>query len=116
MDRSKKSNKNNKKFKDLKNLPCPFHKYAKHTIAECRQLQELGFYSKSNKGKGKADKNKDGDDNADPSFQQSKGKIAVIFAGLPSSSNKHAGKLAHQDIMAGEPSTPKYLNWFEYPI
>ena len=60
MDRSKKSNKNNKKFKDLKNLPCPFHKNAKHTAAECRQLQELGFYGKSNKGKGKVDNNKDG--------------------------------------------------------
>ena len=42
MDRSKKSNKNNKKFEDLKNLPCPFHKNAKHTAVECRQLQELG--------------------------------------------------------------------------
>ncbi|XP_066347951.1 uncharacterized protein [Miscanthus floridulus] len=51
MDRSKKSNKNNKKFEDLKNLPCPFHKNAKHTATECRQLQELGFYGKSNKGK-----------------------------------------------------------------
>ena len=85
MDRSKKSNKNNKKFKDLKNLPCPFHKNAKHTVAECRKLQELGFYAKSNKGKGKADNNKDGDDNAVPIFQQSKGQIVVIFAGLPSS-------------------------------
>ena len=81
MDRSKKSNKNNKKFEDLKNLPCPFHKNAKHTVAECRQLQELGFYGKSNKGKGKADSNKDGDDNVDPSFQQSKGQITVIFVG-----------------------------------
>ena len=68
MDRSKKSNKNNKKFEDLKNLPCPFHKNAKHTVAECRQLQELGFYAKSNKGKGNEDNNKDGDDNADPGF------------------------------------------------
>ena len=66
MDRSKKSNKNNKKFKDLKNLPYPFHKNAKHTAAECKQLKELGFYTKSNKGKGKAEK--DGDDNVDPSF------------------------------------------------
>ena len=69
MDRSKKSNKNNKKFEDLKNLPCPFHKNAKHMAAECRQLQELGFYGKSNKGKGKADNNKDGDDNTDLGFQ-----------------------------------------------
>ena len=38
MDRSKKSNKNNKKFEDLKNLPRPFHKNAKHMTAECRQL------------------------------------------------------------------------------
>ena len=38
MDRSKKSNKTNKKFEDLKNLPCPFHKNAKHMAAECRQL------------------------------------------------------------------------------
>ena len=110
MDRSKKSNKDNKKFEDLKNLPYPFHKNAKHTVAECRQLQELGFYGKSYKGKGKANNNKDGDDNADPGFQQSKGQIIVIFVGLPSSSNKHTGKLALRDIMAGEPSMPKYLN------
>ena len=69
MDRSKKSNKNNKKLKDLKNLPCPFHKNAKHTVAECRQLQELGFYTQRNNGKGKADNNKDKDDNTDPGFQ-----------------------------------------------
>jgi hypothetical protein len=50
MDMSKKSNKNNKKFDDLKNLPYAFHKNAKHTTAEYRQLQELGFYGKSNKG------------------------------------------------------------------
>ena len=68
MDRSKKSNKNNKKFEDLKNLPCPFHKNAKHTAAKCRQLQELGFYAKSNKGKVKADNNKDGDNNPDLGF------------------------------------------------
>ena len=67
-DRSKKSNKNNKKFADLKNLPCPYHKNAKHMVAECRQLPELGFYAKSNKGKGNEDNNKDGDDNADPGF------------------------------------------------
>jgi len=113
MDRSKKSNKNNKKFDDLKNLPCPFHKNTKHTTAECRQLQELGLYSKSNKGKGKDDNNKDGDDNADPGFQQPKGQIVVIFV------NYHlfnSGKLALWDIMAGEPAKPKYLNWSEYPI
>ena len=110
MDRSKKSNKNNKKFKDLKNLPYPFHKNAKHTVAECRQLQELGFYGRSNKGKGKADNNKDEDDNANPGFQKSKCQIAVYFAGLPTSSNKRLGKLALWDIMVGEPSTPKYLN------
>ena len=33
MDRSKKSNKNNKKFEDLKNLPCPFHKNVKHWVS-----------------------------------------------------------------------------------
>jgi len=116
MDRSKKSNKNNKKFKDLKNLSYPFHKNAKHTAAECIQLQELGFYAKSNKGKVNPDNNKDGDDNPDLGFQQPKGAIVVIFAGVPSSSNKRIGKLALQDIMAGEPPTPKYLNWSEYPI
>jgi hypothetical protein len=56
MDKSKKSNKNSKKFEDLKNLPCPFDKGAKHMVAECRQLQELGWYSKNNKGKGKDNK------------------------------------------------------------
>jgi hypothetical protein len=116
MDRSKKSNKNNKKFKDLKNLLCPFHNNAKHTVAECRQLQELGFYVKSNKGKGKANNNKDGDDNPNLGFQQPKGAIAVIFIGVPSLSHKRTGKLALRDILAREPATPKYLNWSEYPI
>ena len=69
MDRSKKSNKNNKKFEHLKNLPYPFHKNAKRTAAECRQLQELGFYAKTKKGNGKADNKKDGDDNPNPGFQ-----------------------------------------------
>ena len=68
MDRSKKFNKNNKKFEDFKNLFCPFHKNAKHMTTECRQLQELGFYAKTNKGKGITENNKDGDDNADPGF------------------------------------------------
>jgi hypothetical protein len=74
MDKAKKSNKNNK-FEDLKNLPCPFHKGAKHMAVECRQLQELGWYGKNNKGKGKGKDNndKDGDNNPDPGFQQSKG-------------------------------------------
>ena len=45
-----------------------------------------------------------------PGFQVPKGAIAVIFAVVPSSSNKRTGKLALWDIMAGEPSTPKYLN------
>ena len=85
MDRSKKSNKNNKKFEELKNLPCPFHKNAKHMAPKCRQLQKLGFYAKSNKGKGKADSNKDRDNNPDPGFQQSKGQIIIIFVGLPTS-------------------------------
>ena len=68
MDRSKESNKNTKKFEDLKNLPCPFHKNTKHIVADCRQLQELGFYAKRNKSKGKANNNKDGDDNPNPGF------------------------------------------------
>ena len=38
LSRSKKFYKNNKKFEDLKNLPYPFHKNVKHTVAECRQL------------------------------------------------------------------------------
>jgi hypothetical protein len=41
MDKSKKS-KQNKEFEDLKNLPFHFHKGAKHTAPECKQLQELG--------------------------------------------------------------------------
>ena len=57
MNRSNKTNKNNKKFEDLKNLLCPFNKNAKHTTTECRQLQELGFFAKRNKGKGKVGNN-----------------------------------------------------------
>ena len=43
MDKSKKSNTNNKKFEDLKNLPYPFHKNAKDIAAECRQLVVPNF-------------------------------------------------------------------------
>lgn len=71
MDMSKKPNKN-KRFEDLQNLPCPFHKKAKHTEAECRQLQDLGFYAKNTKGKGKDDNKKVGDDNIDPVFRNLK--------------------------------------------
>jgi hypothetical protein len=117
MDKSKKSNKNNKKFEDLKNLSRPFHKGAKHTAGECRQLQELGWYGKNKgKGQGKDNNDKDGDSNPDLGFQRSKGQIAVIFARVPSSSHKRTKKLALWDIMVGEPSTLKYLNWFEYLI
>ena len=84
MDRSKKSNKNNKKFEDLKNLPCPFHKNAKHTAAECRQLQVLGFYGKSNKGKGKADNNKDVDQSPIVLSYQITCQLCVISSMYPS--------------------------------
>lgn len=54
--------------------------------AECRQLKDLGFYSK--KDKGKDDNKKDGEDQGDPGFQQPKGVVAIIFGEVPSSSNK----------------------------
>ena len=43
MDRSKKSNKNNKKFEHLKNLPCPFHKNAKHTLSSVDNSRSSSF-------------------------------------------------------------------------
>jgi hypothetical protein len=107
------------RFEDLLGLPCPFHKNAKHTVAECRQLKDLGFHSKDDKGKGKDNSKKDGEDQGDGgNFQHyPKGVVNVIFAGvLASTSKRRQEELTLWDIMAGEPATPKYLNWSEYPI
>ena len=83
---------------------------------QCRQLKELGFYHKDDKDKGKEDSKKDGEDQADKGFQHPKGVISVIFVGVSTAKNKRQYKLALRDIMASEPATPTYLNWFEYPI
>ena len=81
-----------------------------------RQLEELGFYHKDDKGKGKEDNKKDGEDQGDKGFQHPKGVVSVIFAGVPTAKNKQQDKVALWDIMASEPATPTYLNWSEYPI
>lgn len=115
MDKSKKSSKP-RQFEDLCGLPCPFHKNSRHTAVECRQLKDLGFNSKDDKGKDKDNNKKDEEDQDDQGYQHPKGVVAVIFAGVPTSSSKRQEKLALWDIMAAEPATPKYLNWSKYPI
>jgi hypothetical protein len=44
------------------------------------------------------------------------GTVAVIFARVPGSRSKHQDKLALRTIVAAEPTTPRYLNWSQYPI
>jgi hypothetical protein len=89
----------------------------KHTATECRQLQKLGFYDKSNNGKRvKLIITKMETTTLTLAFNSLKSQIIMIFAGLPSTSNKRSGKLALWDIMAREPSTLRYLNWSEHLI
>lgn len=110
MEKPKKSGKP-RNFDDLLNLPYPFHKNAKHTAAKCRQLKQLGFNSKDNKGKAKENDKKDGEDQGiGGNFQHAKGVVHVIFGGVAASSSKRQEKLTLWDIMAAEPATPKYLN------
>jgi hypothetical protein len=114
IDKPKKSFKP-RRCKDLENLPCPWHPNGSHTAGECRNFKN--YTRKDDKAKGKEDDNKkDGEDQGDKGFQQSKGIVLVIFAGFPRSKNKRQDKLTLRDIMAAEPDTPKYHNWSEHPI
>ena len=83
---------------------------------QCWQLKELGFYRKDDKGKGKDDNKKDGEDKGDKGFQHPKGVIGVIFIRVLTAKSKRQDKLTLWDIMASEPTTPTYLNRSEYLI
>jgi hypothetical protein len=70
------------------------------------------YTRKGNNGERKEDNQKKDEDNQeDKQFLKSKGTVAVMFTGVPSSRSKHQDKLALRNIMAAEPATPRYLNW-----
>jgi hypothetical protein len=66
-DKSKKSSKP-RYFKDLENLPCPWHPNSSDTAGDCRNFKNYTQKSDSAKGKGKRD-----DDNKDQEGQGDKG-------------------------------------------
>jgi hypothetical protein len=69
---------------------------------------------RKNKDKQEDNKKKNEDNTKDKGFQQPKGTIAIIFSRV--SGCKHQDKLALRNIMAAEPTVPRYLNWSQYPI
>ena len=111
-------------FEDLLHMRYLFHPDGNHTIAPCNQLKKRGLSSKADKGKAKQDlnfnkdkNNKDRDDQGGGNnFQHPKGNVAVIFGGVTVAASKSQKKLTLRQILAAEPSTPKYLPWSEYPI
>jgi hypothetical protein len=67
-DKSKKSSKP-RRFKDLENLPYPWHPNSSHTIGECWNFKNYTQKNDSGKGKGKEDdNNKDQEDQGDKGF------------------------------------------------
>ena len=45
------------------------------------------------------------------------GKVVhLIFRGVATSTSKRQDKLTLREIMATEPTTPRYMDWSEYPI
>jgi hypothetical protein len=113
-----KSNKffNPRKYEDIENMRCVWHPKSNHTIGKCYFFIDH-YMRKDNKEDKKKDNHKrDEDSNEDKGFQKSNGVVAVIFAGVLGSRSKHQDKLALRTIMAAEPTTPRYLNWSQYPI
>jgi hypothetical protein len=114
-DKSKKFSKF-KKFEDIENMHCIWHTQGNHTTRDCHIFLDR-YTRKGNNGDKKEDNQKKDEDNlGDKGFQQSKGTVVVIFAGILGSRSKHQDKLALRTIMAAEPATPRYLNWSQYPI
>jgi hypothetical protein len=66
---SKKSSKP-RRFKDLENLPCPWHPNSSHTAGECWNFKNYTRKNDSTKGKGKED-----DNNKDQEDQGDKGRL-----------------------------------------
>jgi hypothetical protein len=105
-----------KKFEDNENMHCIWHPQGNHVTGDCHIFLDR-YARKGNNGDKKEDNQKKDEDNpGDKEFHQSKGTVAVIFAGILSSKSKHQDKLALQTIMAAEPATPRYLNWSQYLI
>jgi hypothetical protein len=100
-DKSKKFSKF-KKFEDIETLHCIWHPQGNHTMGDYRIFLDR-YTRKGNKRDEKEDDQKKGEDNIeDKGFQQSKGTVAVIFAGISSSRSKHQDKLALRTIMVAE--------------
>ena len=104
------------RYDDIENMHCILHPKGNHTIGNCYTFNEQ-YTRKDSKGSVKEDNQKKEEDNLeDKGFQKSRGTVAVIFTGVPDSRSKHQEKLALRTIMEAEPTTPRYLNWSQYPI
>jgi hypothetical protein len=114
-DKAKKFSKP-RKFEDIENMHCIWHPNKNHMTGDCHIFIDQ-YTRKDNNGERKEDNQKKDEENReDKVFQKSKGRVAVIFAGVLGSRSKHQDKLALRTIMAAEPAAPKYLNWSQYPI
>jgi hypothetical protein len=87
-DKSKKFSKF-KKFEDIENMHCIWHFQGNHTTGDCHIFLDR-YTRKGNNGDKKEDNQKKDEDNPrDKGFQQSKGRVAVIFAEILGSRSKH---------------------------
>jgi hypothetical protein len=92
-DKSKKFSKF-KKFEDIENMHCIWHPQENHMTGDCRIFLDR-YTRKDNNGDKKEDNQKKDENNpGDKGFQQSKGTVAVIFAGISGPRSKHQDKLA----------------------
>jgi hypothetical protein len=97
-------------------MHCIWHPQGNHTTGDCRIFLDRCTRKRNNGDKKEDNQKKNKDNLEDKGFQQSKGTIAVIFARILGYRIKHQDKLALRTIMAVEPTTPRYLNWSQYPI
>jgi hypothetical protein len=88
VDKSKKFSKL-KKFEDIENMHCIWHPQGNHIIGDCRIFFDRYTRKGSNGDKKEDNQKKDEDNPGDKGFQQSKGIVVVIFAGILSSRSKH---------------------------
>jgi hypothetical protein len=87
-DKSKKFSKF-KKFEDIENMHCIWHPQGNHTTGDWRIFLDRYTRKGNNRDRKEDNQKKDEDNLGDKGFQQSKGTVAVIFAGIPSSRSKH---------------------------
>lgn len=107
-----------KKIKEFENMPCHLHPGSSHRLKDCTMFKEQ--YRTGQEYRKKTDKAEEGstkEEKEEGYFQEAKSKLVnVIYSGVPNTRGKRQEKLAHRAILAAEPTTPRYLDWSEYPI